>query len=209
MLFAPETWPFTVATMLLLAIAVIEGVALLFGATFSDWFDSALPDPWDSIDGPFDKVLGWLHLGRVPALILIVLFLAGFALTGFALNMVVHRVLGLWVTPILAVPLAFITALPVVRILGGGIARVIPQDQTFAVTLDTLVGRVATIVSGTARHGYPAQGKVVNQHGQTLYIMIEPDQEGTQLETGASVLLVRQLSGTRFSAIPNPRPDLL
>jgi hypothetical protein len=208
-LFAPETWPFTVATMLLLFIAIVEGLALLFGATMSEWLESSLPDPWDGVDGPFDKALGWLHLGRVPVLILIVLFLAGFAITGFALNMVVHRMLGLWVTPVLAVPLAFITALPVVRILGGGLARVIPQDQTYAVTLDTLVGRVATIIGGTARHGYPAQGKVLNQHGQTLYIMVEPDQEGTQLENGASVLLVRQLSGTRFSAIPNPRPDLL
>lgn len=209
MFFAPETWPFTVATMLLLLVAVVEGIALLFGGTLSEWLESALPDPWDGIDGPFDKALGWLHLGRVPVLVLIVLFLAAFALAGFALNMVAHRLLGLWVTPVLAVPLAFITALPVVRILGGGLARVMPQDQTYAVTLDTLVGRVATIVSGTARHGYPAQGKVTNQYGQTLYVMVEPDQDGMQFESGASVLLVRQLSGTRFAAIPNPRPDLL
>ena len=195
--------------MLLLFVAIVEGVALLLGGTLSEWLESALPDPWDGVDGPFDKALGWLHLGRVPVLVLIVLFLTGFAITGFALNMVVHRILGFWVPPVVAVPLALITALPFVRILGGGLARVMPQDQTYAVTLDTLVGRVATIISGTARHGYPAQGKVVNQHGQTLYIMVEPDQEDAQFESGASVLLVRQLSGTRFSAIPNPRPDLL
>jgi hypothetical protein len=76
------------------------------------------------------------------------------------------------------------------------------------VTLDSLVGRVATVVSGVARHGYPSQAKVTSQHGQTHYIMVEPDGDGT-FESGASVLLVRQISGTRFAGIANPRPDLL
>ena len=56
--------------MLLLVIAVIEGIALMFGGPLSDLIEGVLPDPWDSLDGPFDKVLGWLHLGRVPVLAL-------------------------------------------------------------------------------------------------------------------------------------------
>ena len=94
------------------------------------------------------------------------LFLAGFALTGFALNMVAHRFFGVWVPPIISVPAAFFATLPIVRILGAGLARLIPQDQTYAVSFDSLVGRVATIVSGTARPGYPAQARVPNEHGQ-------------------------------------------
>ena len=78
------------------------------------------------IHGAFDKVLGWLHVGRVPVLVLLVLFLAAFALTGFALNMVVHRLLGFWVPTLIAVPVAVITALPMVRILGAGLAHVTP-----------------------------------------------------------------------------------
>jgi hypothetical protein len=205
---APETWPFAAATLLLLLITAVEGIALLFGTNVSHFVDDWLPDPGDGIDHAFDKPLGWLHVGKVPVLILIVVFLAAFALTGFAVNMVVHRLVGLWLTPWVAVPVAFVTALPIVRILGAGLARVSPSDETFAVTLDTLVGRVATIVNGTARVGYPAQAKVINQHGQALYVMVEPDGTGT-FESGASVLLVRQLSGSRFAGIPNPRPDLL
>ncbi len=84
-----------------------------------------------------------------------------------------------------------------------------PQGRDVRRHLDTLVGRVATIVNGTARPGLPGAGaKWQNQHGQTLYIMVEPDSGGT-FESGTSVLLVRQISGTRFAAIPNPRPDLL
>jgi hypothetical protein len=204
---APETWPFAAATLLLLLITALEGLALLFGTHLSGWVDHAVPD-LDHVDGALDKALGWLQFGRVPVLVLIVIFLAAFSLTGFALNMVVHWLLGIWLTSLIAVPVAVITALPIVRILGAGLARVIPKEETYAVTLDTLVGRVATIVNGTARQGYPAQAKVANQHGQTLYVMVEPDGTGT-FENGTAVLLVRQISGTRFAAIPNPRPDLL
>ena len=208
MFFAPQTWPFAAATLLVLLITLVEGMALLIGHSISHWLDHLVPDHPDAAAGVFDKGLGWLHVGRVPAVVLLVIFLAAFALTGFALNMVVHRLLGIWTPTLIAVPIAFITALPLVRILGAGLAQIMPQDETFAVTLDSLVGRVATILGGTARPGYPAQAKVLNQHGQTLYVMVEPDGAGT-LESGASVLLVRQISGSRFAAIANPRPDLL
>ncbi|HWK50452.1 MAG TPA: hypothetical protein VNR40_11225 [Steroidobacter sp.] len=45
---------------------------------------------------------------------------------------------------------AFLITLPIVRFAGRGLARLIPQDQTYAVSFDSLVDRVATIVSGTA-----------------------------------------------------------
>lgn len=208
MFFAPQTWPFAVATLLVLLITAVEGIALLIGTNVSSWLDQLLPDPASAVHGAFDKGLGWLHVGRVPAIVLLVTFLAAFALTGFALNMVVHRMFGIWVPTLAAVPVAFITALPLVRILGAGLANVLPHDETFAVTLDSLVGRVAVVLGGTARPGYPAQAKVTNQYGQTLYVMVEPDGAGT-FESGASVLLVRQISGSRFAGIANPRPDLL
>ena len=209
MLFAAETWPFTVATFLMLLIAVVEGLAMVVGANLSEWLQQALPDPWDAIHGPFDNVLGWLHVGKVPLLILIVIFLAGFAITGFAVNMVAHRMFGFWVPTVVSVPLAFLATLPVVRILGAGLARVIPQDQTFAVSFDTLVGRVATIVTGTARTGYPAQARVANEHGQNIYIMVEPETEGVTFGSGEQILLKKQISGSRFAGVVNPWPDLM
>ena len=209
MLFAAQTWPFTVATFLMLLIAIVEGVAMVAGANLSEWLQHALPDPWDSVHGPFDKLLGWLHVGRVPVLVLLVLFLAGFALTGFALNLVAHRFLGVWVPPIVAVPLAFFATLPMVRILGAGLVRLIPQDQTYAVSFESLIGRVATIVNGTARQGYPAQAKVLNEHGQNLYVMVEPEVADISFQHGERILLVKQISGSRFAGVVNPWPDLI
>ncbi len=209
MLFAAETWPFTIATFLMLLIAVVEGLAMVAGANISEWLQSALPDPWDSVHGPFDNVLGWLHVGRVPFLVLVVLFLMGFALAGFALNMVANRMFGLWVPTLISVPLAFFATLPFVRILGAGLARIIPQDQTFAVSFESLIGRVATIVGGTARPGYPAQARVANEHGQNLYIMVEPETDGVTFGSGEQILLKKQISGSRFAGVVNPWPDLV
>lgn len=208
MFLEPQTWPFTVATVLLLLIAILEGLALLLGASISEWLHGMVDHP-DAPDGALDRALGWLHVGRVPLLVLLVLFLASFALSGFALNLVVKRVFGLWLTTWIAVPLAFVATVSTVRALGNVLARLIPREQSFAVTFDSLIGLVATVVNGTARQGYPAQAKVVSQHGQTLYVMVEPDEAGVTFQSGSSVLLVRQLAGNRFSGIDNPRPDLL
>lgn len=205
---APESWPFLVATVVLLVITVLEGLSLLVGFSASHWFDGLLPDA-DGVDGAFDSVLGWLHVGKVPVLILLVIFLAGFAVTGFALNLVSQGVFGVRVPALLGSAVAFVAALPVVRGVGALAAHLIPKDETFAVSLDSLVGRVAAVVSGTARQGFPAQAKVATEHGQTLYVMVEPDDPALTFPANESVLLVRRISGTRFQAIRNPRPDLL
>ena len=36
----------------------------------------------------------------------------------------------------------------------------------------------AAVGNGTARPGYPAQAKVANEHGQNLYVSVEPEAEG-------------------------------
>jgi hypothetical protein len=204
-----ETWPFVIATLLLLLIAVTEGLALLLGGSLFHWVGHVVPHGAHHSTGLFEKGFGWLHVGRVPLLVILVTFLAAFAMIGFALNMATHHALDLWVPVWLSTPLAATGALPCVRVVAAGVARVVPQDQSFAVTLDSLIGRVATVLGGQARKGYPAQAKVLSEHGQTLYVMVEPEGDATVFDAGASVLLVRQLSGKRFAGIVNPRPDLL
>jgi len=205
-LLAPETAPFLVASLVLLAIAAVEGLGLLIGTSASHWLDSLLHHP---VDGAADSWLGWLHVGRVPVLALIVIFLAAFAVVGFAVNMAVHGLFGFYLPALFGAPIALLAALPVVRVTGGALGRVIPKDESSAVSIDSLVGRIATVVSGTARLGYPAQARVVSEHGQTIYVMVEPDNADASFAAGEPVLLVRRVTGTRFQGIRNPKPELL
>ena len=87
-----ETLPFGIAFALIVAIALIEGLGMLVSLSPSNLLDHLLPD----IDGDtgLDRVLGWMHLGKVPSLVLLVLFLAGYALFGYGLQMVAHGLLG-------------------------------------------------------------------------------------------------------------------
>ncbi|MCL2344709.1 MAG: YqiJ family protein [Desulfobulbus sp.] len=209
LLLAPESWPFAVALVLLIALAVIEGAGLLLGVSVSAWMDNLLPEVDADFDSPLDSWLGWLHIGKVPILVLLVLLLTAFTFIGLVCGAVAHSLFGFYPPALLTAPLAFLGALPVVRAGGAALARIVPADETSAVPLSSLVGRIAVVVNGTARYGRPAQARVRNEAGQTFYVHVEPDSEGSELATGDAVLLVSQVSGARFHAIPNPRPDLL
>ena len=213
MLLIAENWPFTAAALVMAAIGMIEVIALLIGTSFFGLLQEALPldlpDTATDIDSAFDKVLGWLHVGRVPFLALLVLFLASFAFIGFVANQISHRWFGMWLPPVLSVPAAFLLALPVVRLLGMWPASIIERDETYAVSFQSLVGRVATIAYGTARRGYPAQARVQNEHGQSIYVMVEPNAEDVTFQRDERVLLSEHVSGSRFVAVVNPWPDLI
>ena len=206
LLLAPQSLPFVAALVLVLLIGIIEMVVVLSGLSLSGWLDAILPDGFHP---EADSWLGWLHIGRLPVLVLLVLWLTAFSIIGMLFIVLVYAVLGLYPYPLISVPLAFVASLPVVRIFGAGLAKILPKDETSAVLLETLVGRTAVVINGTARADYPAEAKTKNEQGQTFYVRVEPEQGSESFSAGQSVLLIKQIAGTRFLAIANPRPDLL
>ena len=105
-----------------------------------------------------------------------------------------------------AVP-AICLAVPVVRGMGGVLAKIMPKDETEVVSESTFIGRVAVITLGEAAPGKPAEAKLTDQYGQVHYVMVEPDQGGESFAQGTEVLIVRQ-KGAVFNAIVNPHPGL-
>lgn len=53
-----------------------------------------------------------------------------------------------------------------------------------------LIGRLATISSGNARPGFPAQARVRDEFGQLHYIQVEP--EFGELELRTEILIIKQ-----------------
>ena len=203
---APELWPFSLATGLMLAVAATEALALLIGASVLHWHDAAAVDHPDGLVG---ETLGWLHVGKVPILVLLVIFLTTFALVGFVAQFVARSMVGSFLPLPIAVGLALVVGVFGVRSLGAALGKVIPKDETTAVADASLVGRVGTIVIGTARAGRPAEARIRDEHGATHYVMVEPEGPEQSFTSGESVLLVRHLIGRRFHAIHNPKPELL
>lgn len=203
-LVVPQSLPFVAAALLVLFIGLTEAVTVMAGMSVSGWLDNWSPD---GLDGAADSWLGWLHVGKAPLLVLLVILLTAFALIGLVLNAMSFSLFGIYPFPLLSVPLSLVAAMPVVHVSGAVIARLIPRDETSAVALETLVGQLAVVINGTARANYPAEAKLKTEQGQTLYVRVEP--EHGEFKAGDSVLLIKQISGTRFLAMANPQPDIL
>ena len=93
------------------------------------------------------------------------------------------------------------------RVTASGLYKIMPKDETTAVSQESLIGRVGTVVLGEARVGNAAQVRVKDAYGQQHYVMVEPASEDV-LKQGDAVLLV-SLDGNTFKAILNPSGSLV
>lgn len=209
MLTAPQNMVFLVAIVVMLLIVVLEAVSLFMGAGLAQAVDSILPEIDSDLDVDVDadassfdvgRVLHWFRVGEVPVLMLFVVFLTAFGLGGLLLQSMVQMVTGLFLPGGIAAVAAFLAAVPCVRFLGGLLARYMPGDETYVLSENALIGRVATTVAGIASAGRPVQAKVTDEYGQTHYLLVEPDQGEEVFEPGEKVLLVSK-AGAVYRAI--------
>lgn len=205
---APETLPFGVALGVLMGIAVIEGLGAFVAASPSAWIEDLLPDDGIDGDGSIAGPLGWLHVGHVPILVLLILFLLGFALGGYFLQISARALLGAYAPAWLATIPAVFVGLFTVRGLGALIARVVPKDETSAISNQSLIGRAGIITGATAKTGLAGQLRLRDAHGHVHYLMVEPDVDGEEFPEGTAVLIVKKV-GAVYRGILNPHPDLL
>lgn len=203
-LLSSETWPFGAALATMVGLTVIEGAGLLFAQNPSHWLDSLLADMPEGLE----RALGWLHLGKVPILALLILFLSGFSMSGYVVQAVADTLLGGLLPWWLASLPAALTGIFSVRAVGGLLARLLPDNETTAVSEQSLVGRIGMVTQGIARSGMAAQTKVRDANGSLHYVLVEPDIAADTFAEGDSVLLVRK-AGARFYGIRNPHPELL
>lgn len=216
-LSAPENLPFTVALTVMLAIAILEGITTLLGMAVSGFFETLIPDIDFDIDADtgdihatsgLTKLLGWLRIGKVPFLMLLIIFLTAFGLLGLLVQSTTHSMTGILMPAWLAVFPTFVLSLPVVRMFGGLLEKFMPQDETEAVSENSFIGRTATITLGTASAGSPAQAKLRDEFGQTHYLMVQPDVEGDVFETKEVVLIVKK-AGSVYNVIKSTNEALV
>ena len=214
----PALAPFSIAIGVMLLIAITEAAGTLFGISPSGLIDQMIPEadvdlgleadadgdlPDGAEPGVLSALLGWLCVGQVPLLVLFVALLTTFGLAGFAVQTGTKALIGGHAPLLVAVPLAIGLALPPTRWLALGLGRLMPKEETDAVSSDTFVGKVAVIIRGVATRGVPAEAKLRDAKGQMHYVLVEPDSDDGSLPSGSEVLLVSQMSAIRFTAIEN------
>ncbi|WAC22624.1 OB-fold-containig protein [Blastomonas sp. SL216] len=188
-LLASQNTPFASAIVLMLLIGGLQAAGLGDLDTDSDLGDAAS-----------DGLLALLGLGRLPLLLWLALFLMIFGVIGYAGQQFWQALTGSLASAWLAAPVAAAVSLPFTGAGSRLLARIMPQDETTAVAVDSLVGRFATIQTGTARPGSPARARVTDVHGHPHFVMVEPDNADQVLHEGEEILLVRR-EGETFKAI--------
>ena len=192
---------FSVSLCLMLLLGIVECLLLIIGSTSQGFLDQFIPDQLlethppnvelNADHGVFVQFLDWLYLGRVPVLVWLIIFLTTYALFGFIVQAIFYNFTQTYFPLWIIAPACFILCMPIVRICAAIIAKIIPQDETTAIHSDELIGRTAQVILGEAKQHYPAQAKVIDQFGQTHYILVEPESDET-FQQGQNVILTQR-----------------
>lgn len=179
--------PFIIAGFVLILLLFVEIISFVFGG-LSGILDNFVPDSLLEADLDIDtdidfnadlswglKALNWLYVGRIPTMILIILFVGSFSVSGLILQQLSYSLLGHFISPWIASLDALVISTPLVKVYASLLYPILPKEETTAVSGVSLVGQTARIVIGYASSGQPAQAKTIDPHGQIHYIMVEPD----------------------------------
>ncbi|SMF06453.1 YqiJ family protein [Pseudobacteriovorax antillogorgiicola] len=182
---------FTASLTVVCLIFTLELLGLILGTGFLSSFEAMIEIDLGSTP-VIENGLSLFHIRKIPSSFLIVLFFLCFGLSGYLLHGITIGLFGfdlpVWVSWLPAL----ILAVPMMTIGSALIAKIMPQDESSAVERSSFVGKIATITLGTAKANNPAQAKLKDEHGQTHYIMIEPEQQDECWSQGEHVIVLSQ-----------------
>ena len=207
-ILAPENSVFAIALGLFLLIFLIQALSFIIGLEPFSFLDGLLPDAPVDLDVPdahpvgfMDSIMSMLKLGKVPFVFTFIFFLFSFSLIGLygQQGLVAFGMPRLpWY---IASPIALVVTIPVLRFGNAIMARVLPKDETYSISSDTFVGRMATITIGTATFDTPAEAKLQGPDKKTHYVRAVADEEGKSFKQGDRVLIVSKRAEGVFAVI--------
>ncbi|RDV24615.1 DUF1449 family protein [Alteromonas aestuariivivens] len=192
-LFSDANMFYSAALVFVVLLFMVEVLGLLFGLSLVGLLDDIV-----SVDAKADlsatgpsELLSWLCLDRLPLLVWLILWLTCFGATGFFITSFLLAGLPFGVPAALHIVVSMIFATFLTAKFGGGLAKLIPKQQSTAIDTESLVGSAAVITLGTACAGSPAEAKVTDAFQQLHYVMVEP-MENDNFVKGDTVILVQK-----------------
>jgi hypothetical protein len=204
-LFASFNSYYTIAISIVVFLLFIELAGQLFGLSLTQLLDSSgdISVEASTLGGPQGglDVLTWVGIKKLPAIIWLVSLLTIFAIVGYSVNYLVYIVLGGAIPKLLTGIVLFIAAVVFNAKVCGGLAKLLPREETSAVSKDSFSGLLAVITVGTAKQGQPAEAVIKDEFNQKHYVLVEP-MDDEEFRQGDNVVLVMQESSkwlvTRF-----------
>lgn len=219
-LLAPENITFAIALGLLATLGAIQAVSLLLGAEVFGFLQSWVGQLGEPGHGGAhvdvghggdvsvshhtpsfgEAVLSLLGVGKVPFIFTFLSFLFVYACIGYNVQWVVGSASGtLW--PLwLASLVAFALSLPVLRLVNEVLGRVVPRDESYAVSEDSFIGKLAVVTIGTVTFERTSEAKLTDEFGRTHYVQVVSDEAGQSFREGTEVVLVGR-RGSFFTVV--------
>lgn len=199
-IFADINIGFAIALSSVLVLAMLEGIGMLIGLSVMNLLDHISPIDFD-IDIDADSslnaagltpLIGWLCLNRLPLLIWLVLFLTSFGITGYTLNYILLTSFTINLSEFLTYSLSFILSLYITHHIGEPLSRLLPKNESSAISNNSFNGLVATITIGTAKQDSPAEASLTDSYKQKHYVLVTPDSDKEEFTQGQQVVLVEK-----------------
>ncbi len=199
-LLDPAFRPFLIGALIVALIALLEVLSVVFGLALSSALDDLLPDLDLDLEGDADAgMLSWLGFGHAPFLVVLIVILSVFSITGILIQAFALGWLGSTLWPALAVIIALAVSLPLAGWLSRKLAWLIPSVETSGIHRDELVGRTGRITLGTATDERTAEVEVVGPKGLRHWIRVRAER-GETIEPGEQVRILERESRSVFVA---------
>ncbi len=157
-------------------------------------FDGILPDKDIDLSTDIDgfSLTDYLCIGKIPLLMWLVVFLVSYGLSGIILQMIFH--LNVYIAGIIVL---FVSIIPT-RYVSLFLHKIMPQDETTALSHDDFIGYTATIILGKSSKNHPAEASFIDKFNQKHYIMVEPENDDELYFQGDVVIITAKKSNSIF-----------
>jgi hypothetical protein len=189
---------FAIALCSVFALAILEGAGMLIGLSMMNVLDHISPIDLDiDVDtdlptGGLTPLLGWLCLNRLPLLIWLILFLTCFGIAGYTINYLLLNNLTVSLSEYLVYGSSFIFSLYATHYIGQPLSRLLPKNESSAISNNSFTGLIATITIGTAKPESPAEASLTDNFNQKHYVLVTPDNDNEEFNQGQQVVLVEK-----------------
>lgn len=203
-LFLPENAPFSLALSITVGLFLLQIISSLLGLSSETHHDVE-----HDIDGDLEAdynfsiggALNFIHVGKIPVLIILSIILASFGLSGIIAQSTICNIFGVVANPWFIAPVSGFFSITVTHFLGNLITKIFPKTESYAIHLKDLIGYEAKITVGTATLTTPAEAKVIDKFGGAHYIRVKPI-ENIVINTGSIVTLIQQVESSIFLVTP-------
>lgn len=191
-LFNSEMWIYNASMSIVVALLVAEFLALMVGGSLNHTVD---------LDADLEASLDWLHLGKIPLIVFLIVLLSSFSFVGYGISFLAKALGFSALSPWISAPIALVTSLPIVSVAGRALAKFMPGFESDAITNNDLLGKIGVITVGECRKDLAAEVRITMEDKRSSYarvVLTDPDAVATK---GQELVLVRHVSGNLYEAV--------